>query len=153
MKSAGEGSLLDRLPEEIGGELPAEPAFRSRQIFQWIHSRDLRSFDAMSNLPKSLRDRLERDYHLDETVIDHIDRSPDGTVKLRLLLADGEMIEAVLLTDAGLSGGGHRLVGGVIRNASSRRPSPRVALIRWPIAAASRESASTASRPWRFERR
>jgi 23S rRNA (adenine2503-C2)-methyltransferase len=101
MKGAGEGSLFDRLPEEIAEELSAEPAFRSRQIFKWIHSRDLRSFDAMSNLPKSLRDRLERDYHLEETVIDHIDRSPDGTVKLRLLLADGEMIEAVLLTDAG----------------------------------------------------
>jgi 23S rRNA (adenine2503-C2)-methyltransferase len=100
MKDTGSVSLLDRLPEEIAGVLSQEPAFRGRQIFQWIHSLDLRSFGAMSNLPKQLREGLERDYLLLDTVIDRIDRSPDGTVKLRLLLADGEMVETVLLTDA-----------------------------------------------------
>ena len=54
----------------------------------------------MSNLPAELRDRLQAEVPLYTTNVDAVSPAADGTVKLRLKLADGLMVESVLLSDA-----------------------------------------------------
>lgn len=74
-----------------------EPAFRGRQIADWLYRKGARSFDEMSNLSVSLRQRLSECSALDfpEVAARHL--SQDGSVKLLLKLGDGERIETVYL--------------------------------------------------------
>ncbi len=39
-----------------------EPAFRAKQIWEWLYVRLASSYDAMSNLPGTLRERLSATY-------------------------------------------------------------------------------------------
>ena len=77
-----------------GGE-----AFRARQLGEWLYSRVAASWDAMSNLPKALRAALaERLLDLDgtlETV--EVAGTGGGTRKILSRLADGELVETVLI--------------------------------------------------------
>ena len=52
--------------EELLGvmEQEGQKAFRSKQIYQWIHEKLADSFDEMSNLPQSLREQLKAGYSL-----------------------------------------------------------------------------------------
>lgn len=77
-----------------------EPAYRGDQVFEWIYARGARSFDAMTNLPKSLRARLAEEATLAEPEVVSARRSSDGTRKLLLRLEDGAEIEAVLIPEA-----------------------------------------------------
>ena len=63
-------------PEELAAELRemGEPAFRSRQIFAWLH-RGAGSFEEMSDISKSLREKLGERYELSAG------RSPRPTVR------------------------------------------------------------------------
>jgi 23S rRNA (adenine2503-C2)-methyltransferase len=82
------------------GELAAvseQPAYRVEQIFRWVHRFAAESPDAMSNLPKALRDRLAQTTELTTLRIDQVQQSADGTRKLRLLCRDGQAIESVLI--------------------------------------------------------
>lgn len=74
-----------------------EPAFRARQLREWLYDRLASSFDEMTNLPVSLRQRLEVEASLGvlETVREQASR--DGTVKRLQRLPDGQLIEAVLM--------------------------------------------------------
>ncbi len=74
------------------------PAFRARQIFQWI-SRGAAGFDAMTNLSLPLRLDLASRFSVRSSGAAEIQRDPDGTAKLRIALADGASVEAVLLSD------------------------------------------------------
>jgi len=74
-----------------------EPAFRGRQIAQWIYRRHAASFTAMSNLGRDLSARLEAAHSLDFPAIATRSTSRDGSTKLLLQLADGERVEAVHL--------------------------------------------------------
>jgi len=86
---------LERL---LGDLVPDLPAFRSKQIFQWL-SRGIDSFDAMTNLPKALRETLDERVRLFSTTVSDRLEDPDGTLKLQIGLDDGSRIEAVLLVD------------------------------------------------------
>lgn len=75
-----------------------EPAYRARQIYTWLHSRLVTSFDQMTDLPKSLRARLEEECTL--TVIRvklKLCSKLDETVKYLFELPDGQCVEAVLM--------------------------------------------------------
>ena len=50
--------------EELTAEVIAagEKAFRAKQLYQWIHEKLAADFDEMTNLPKSLREKLAADY-------------------------------------------------------------------------------------------
>lgn len=85
-------------PQEICSILDIQPAFRGRQIFQWI-SRGGASFQDMTNLDKSLRERLEERASIYSSSVTDILRDRDGTIKLQITLEDGRAIETVLLTD------------------------------------------------------
>lgn len=77
-----------------------EPAYRAAQLASWVYTKDAADFEAMTNLPASLRDRLAQTMSLNRAPAVRIERSgSDGTEKLLLELADGARIEAVVLRD------------------------------------------------------
>jgi 23S rRNA (adenine2503-C2)-methyltransferase len=58
-----------------------EKPFRARQVFQWIHQRGVADFDAMTDLAKSLREKLKKIAEVKAPAILSEHRSEDGTVK------------------------------------------------------------------------
>lgn len=74
-----------------------EPAFRGGQVFSWLH-RGVASFDEMSNLPKSLREKLKAKCQLTPPVAVRKQVSQlDGTIKYLWELSDGNCVESVLM--------------------------------------------------------
>ena len=85
--------------EEISGLLRSmgEPAFRGKQIFSWLH-RGVTSFDEMSNLPKSLREKLGRQCKITVPFAARKQVSAqDGTIKYLWEMEDGNCVESVLM--------------------------------------------------------
>ena len=84
--------------EELLGvmEQEGQKAFRSKQIYQWIHEKLADSFDEMSNLPQSLREQLKAGYSLTSLKKADVRISKiDGTRKYLFALEDGNIIESV----------------------------------------------------------
>ena len=74
-----------------------EPAFRAKQVFQWLY-RGVTSFDDMSNLSKSLRQKLKDNCVITAPVVARKQESKlDGTIKYLWELGDGNCIETVLM--------------------------------------------------------
>ena len=75
-----------------------EKKFRAKQLYEWMHVHKAASYGEMTNLPKSLRRQLdeETDYTCLRQVDCQISRQ-DGTRKYLLALADGNMVESVLM--------------------------------------------------------
>jgi 23S rRNA (adenine2503-C2)-methyltransferase len=89
--------LTALLPEEITEVLALKPAFKGRQIFEWIHKPTFQ-FEKMTNLAGTLRNELTtKALILSSQVVKRI-KGEDGSEKIRLQLADSQQIEAVLLT-------------------------------------------------------
>lgn len=91
--------VKSKTPEELGELLKSwgEPAFRAKQLFSWLH-RGVRTWDEMSDLPKSLRERLEEGAILAPPTVERKQSSAkDGTIKYLWRLADGNCIETVLM--------------------------------------------------------
>jgi len=74
-----------------------EPKFRADQLWGWLYDRRARSFDDMTNLPKSLREKLKAEATLGVLDLAAEQRSDDGTMKRLYRLDDGQLIEAVLM--------------------------------------------------------
>lgn len=74
-----------------------EPKFRTKQIWGWLYDHPAADFEAMANLPKSLRDRLKAETTLGTLEIAAERSSKDGTVKRLYRLPDGQLIESVLM--------------------------------------------------------
>ena len=75
-----------------------EKKFRAGQLYQWMHIKLADSIDAMTNLPESLRKRLKEDCVY--TVLKQVtmqESALDGTRKYLFELADGNMVESVLM--------------------------------------------------------
>lgn len=74
-----------------------QPAFRAKQVFTWLH-KGVRSYDEMTNLPKSLRDTLAREYPIQPPkVVRKQESQRDGTIKYLWELSDGNCVETVLM--------------------------------------------------------
>jgi 23S rRNA (adenine2503-C2)-methyltransferase len=86
--------------EELKKTLAPLPSFRAVQIYKWL-ARGALSFDAMTNLSLDLRGDLARRFSLLGSVVAERREDGDGTVKLRIMLEDSAVIEAVLLGDRG----------------------------------------------------
>ena len=85
---------IDELKAEI--ELLGEKKFRADQIYSWLHQKLVRSFDEMSNIPASLKEKLSENYTI--TSFDILRKQvskTDGTVKYLFRLSDGNCIETV----------------------------------------------------------
>ncbi|MBW3628732.1 MAG: 23S rRNA (adenine(2503)-C(2))-methyltransferase RlmN [Gemmatimonadetes bacterium] len=74
-----------------------QPAYRAEQVVSWLYDRLAFSFDEMSNLPKAERDALRECFDLTALETARLSRSSDGTSKHLWKLADGELIESVLI--------------------------------------------------------
>ena len=74
-----------------------EPAFRGRQVFTWLH-RGVTDFDGMTNLSKSLREKLKETCFITAPQVARKQVSRlDGTIKYLWELSDGNCIETVLM--------------------------------------------------------
>lgn len=74
-----------------------EPAFRGKQVFTWLH-KGVRSFNEMTNLSKTLREKLKSECILQPPEVARKQISnQDGTIKYLWELADGNCIETVLM--------------------------------------------------------
>ncbi|SHL97247.1 23S rRNA (adenine2503-C2)-methyltransferase [Anaerosporobacter mobilis DSM 15930] len=79
--------------EELG-----EKAFRAKQIYEWMHTKLIDSFDEMTNLSKALRDKLSENFELTSLrVVDKRESAKDGTCKFLFELSDNRVIESVLM--------------------------------------------------------
>jgi 23S rRNA (adenine2503-C2)-methyltransferase len=74
-----------------------EPKFRAAQIQEWLYDKRVASFDQMTNLPKRLRERLAAEAKLGQLERVAEQSSKDGTIKRLYRLADGQLIESVLM--------------------------------------------------------
>jgi 23S rRNA (adenine2503-C2)-methyltransferase len=73
------------------------PRFRASQVAGWLYNRPLAAVRAMHNLPSELRAALEEDFDCLPPEVARASRSQDGTVKLLVRLADGRVVESVLI--------------------------------------------------------
>ena len=74
-----------------------EPAFRAKQLFVWLH-KGVTTFDGMTNLSKSLREKLEERYFITAPrVVRKQESKKDGTIKYLWELSDGNCVETVLM--------------------------------------------------------
>ena len=75
-----------------------EPSYRARQLWEWLYLHLADDFDRMTNLPRSLRERLAAETAIGAPKAIATQRSSDGQTRKDLLrLADGETVEAVLM--------------------------------------------------------
>jgi 23S rRNA (adenine2503-C2)-methyltransferase len=84
-------SLLDSTLAALG-----EPPFRARQVWEWT-ARGVAGYDAMTNLPRALREELEQSVPFSTLTVETQRESRDGTVKTLFRTADGHPVEAVLM--------------------------------------------------------
>lgn len=74
-----------------------QPAFRAKQVFQWLHEKYVASAEEMTNLPKALRTKLCESGIV--TIKEELrqESASDGTVKFLYRLQDDQMIETVFM--------------------------------------------------------
>lgn len=75
------------------------PPYRAGQVLTWVYQRRVPSFDAMSDLPRTLREELAQTFTLPHLKPTLVSRSHDGTRKLLFELSGAAAIEAVLIPD------------------------------------------------------
>ena len=93
-------NLYDLAPSQLESTLGGivSPAFRIRQIEEWMYVRGVDSFDAMTNLPKDVRTALAARYTLAfPQVLTRTVPAPDGSEKYLFSLADANRIESVYM--------------------------------------------------------
>jgi 23S rRNA (adenine2503-C2)-methyltransferase len=96
-----EKTLLDLDREELCSWVKewGSPGYRADQILEWVYRKGVYEFEKMSNLPLRFREKLARDLPVTRSkVLDWV-QSVDGTQKATVELADGEIIETVLIPE------------------------------------------------------
>ncbi|MBD0345224.1 MAG: 23S rRNA (adenine(2503)-C(2))-methyltransferase RlmN [Coleofasciculus sp. Co-bin14] len=98
-----EQALSSSIPPLLGASLTEltqwvqqqkQPAYRGRQLHEWIYQKGARSLSEIPVFPKQWREALV-DVPIGRSTLHHRSEAPDGTVKYLLRLADGHIIEAV----------------------------------------------------------
>lgn len=75
-----------------------EKAFRGKQIYEWLHVKLADSFQEMTNLSRSLREKLEAQYVIRKVdMLEHQISMKDPTEKFLFELEDGNVVESVLM--------------------------------------------------------
>jgi 23S rRNA (adenine2503-C2)-methyltransferase len=74
-----------------------EKAFRGNQVYEWLWSKAVHSFDDMTNVSKETRTMLEENFVINHIKVDTMQRSEDGTVKNAVRLHDDLVVESVLI--------------------------------------------------------
>ena len=79
--------------EEIG-----EKKYRANQIFSWLHNKNISELDNMTDINKSLIEKIEIDFNCNHpTIIEKYMSKIDDTIKYLIKLQDGNIIETVLM--------------------------------------------------------
>ncbi len=89
------GETLESLQLRLTAD--GHPAFRAKQILDWIYNKRVDSWEAMLNLPKNLRQWLNDSFILVPNSEVLIRQADDVTDKLLLKQGDGSLIETVLI--------------------------------------------------------
>lgn len=76
-----------------------EPAFRAKQLFQWIYNRGVTDFEGMTNMAKPLRAKLADSFRMHRPSVSAHQVSSDGTQKWLLRYDDGNEAETVYIPD------------------------------------------------------
>jgi 23S rRNA (adenine2503-C2)-methyltransferase len=98
------GLTLDEI-EKVLAKL-GEPRYRADQVAAWVFQRGVRTFDEMTDLPLTLREKLAGDFKLaGAEVVRRESSAIDGTEKFLLEYGDGSAVEAVILRDSGRTTG------------------------------------------------
>jgi 23S rRNA (adenine2503-C2)-methyltransferase len=104
-------SRKPNIPQAVCGMLPPAmesyvqnaglPRFRANQILEWVWEKYAGSYDDMTNLPKDLRHRLAEELPIVPLELVKTTRSGDDTQKILSRLADGNLVESVLISAPG----------------------------------------------------
>lgn len=73
------------------------PAFRAKQIWEWIWVKSAHTFEEMSNLSLLMRAQLAEDFDILPISVQTDQKSNDGTIKLAFALHDKSLVEGVLI--------------------------------------------------------
>ncbi len=92
------GFDLDALAEFCEGL--GEKRFRATQLYRWIHQRGAAEFGQMTDLAKSLREKLAGVARVQALPVVSTQRSADGTVKWLFDVGDGNLIETVFIPES-----------------------------------------------------
>lgn len=93
MKLTGMNTLeLQELAQQMG-----QPAFRGRQLAEWLYQKSAREIAQMTSLPASFRRELALQAAHPLLAVEQVDASPDGTIKFLHRLQDANRIESVFL--------------------------------------------------------
>lgn len=75
----------------------SEPAYRAKQVLQWLYQKRVSRFQEMSDLSERLRGELDRSFRLEPLACVRKTGSQDTTQKFLFALGDGNFIESVLI--------------------------------------------------------
>jgi 23S rRNA (adenine2503-C2)-methyltransferase len=76
-----------------------EKRFRAQQVMKWVHHRGVRDFAEMTDLSRSLRERLQDMAEVTPPIIAEQQDSADGTRKWAIAVQGGSLVEAVLIPE------------------------------------------------------
>lgn len=95
-------NLLDYDLEGLAAfcERLGEKRFRATQLFRWIHQRGASSFDQMTDLAKSLREKLPASARIEGMTLVSRHDSADGTIKWLFDVGAGDVIETVFIPES-----------------------------------------------------
>lgn len=86
-------SMMEVVVKELG-----EPAFRAKQIYHWLHNKHITEIDDMTNIPKSLKEKLKKHCSIDGVKqLKKLVSQIDGTTKYLFEIKDNLVIESVLM--------------------------------------------------------
>ena len=87
---------LAELTEEM--KALGEPAFRAKQLYEWMHKKMAGDYDEMSNISKALKEKLQENFEYTSLKTVRVQESQiDDTKKFLFALADGNVIESVFM--------------------------------------------------------
>jgi 23S rRNA (adenine2503-C2)-methyltransferase len=75
----------------------SEKPFRAKQIYEWLWQKNAGTFEEMSSLGKSFREKLEQNYFIDKIKLDDQQISSDKTIKCAFEVEKGQVVEGVLI--------------------------------------------------------
>jgi len=85
--------------DELKSELQriGEKPFRGKQIYEWLWQKNAASFEDMTNLSKSLREKLDQHYFIDHITLQDQQISSDKTIKCAFNIEENKVVEGVLI--------------------------------------------------------
>ena len=74
-----------------------QPAFRAKQIFEWVHAKGIAHAEDMTNVPKKLIEEIKKQHMYGVEEVTRLVSKQDGTNKFLFRLQDGNVLESVLM--------------------------------------------------------